>query len=152
MIHKAAVAAKKFGPKSSKKFGKGFMLKIQSVQDLQITNILNYHLRVLKSVVIRSISLVFRETKRDLSAPTRYLHKYIPVILAGQFCPPPYLPPQGHWAISGDILSCQNWGATNLWQVEVTTSHNAQDSPLQQNVIWTKMAVLLRLRNSALYY
>ena len=26
MIHKAAVAAKKFGPKSSKKFGKGFTL------------------------------------------------------------------------------------------------------------------------------
>lgn len=31
MIHKAAVAAKKFGPKSSKKFGKGFMFDIQSM-------------------------------------------------------------------------------------------------------------------------
>lgn len=28
MIHKAAVAAKKFGPKSSKKFGEGFMPEI----------------------------------------------------------------------------------------------------------------------------
>lgn len=34
MIHKAAVAAKKFGPKSSKKFGKGFMLE---TKDLEIT-------------------------------------------------------------------------------------------------------------------
>lgn len=28
MIHKAAIAAKKFGPKSSKKFGKGFVLEM----------------------------------------------------------------------------------------------------------------------------
>jgi hypothetical protein len=28
MIHKAAIAAKKFGPKSSKKFGKNFLLSV----------------------------------------------------------------------------------------------------------------------------
>lgn len=28
MIHKAAIAAKKFGPKSSKKFGKNFLLRV----------------------------------------------------------------------------------------------------------------------------
>lgn len=28
MIHKAAIAAKRFGPKSSKKFGKNFLLSV----------------------------------------------------------------------------------------------------------------------------
>lgn len=41
MIHKAAVAAKKFGPKSSKKFGKGCMLgMLEHEGDLEITNML----------------------------------------------------------------------------------------------------------------
>lgn len=41
MIHKAAVAAKKFGPKSSKKFGKRFMLAmLEHEGDLEITDML----------------------------------------------------------------------------------------------------------------
>lgn len=38
MIHKAAIAAKKFGPKSSKKFGKNFLLRVS--KGLEIIKVL----------------------------------------------------------------------------------------------------------------
>lgn len=38
MIHKAAIAAKKFGPKSSKKFGKKFLLRVS--KELEIIKVL----------------------------------------------------------------------------------------------------------------
>lgn len=56
--------------------------------------------------------------------------------------------PEGHWAMSGDILGCHNWGpggvATGLWWGEVGDSaqHPIMHRPAPRANIQLQMSVL----------